>query len=336
MGQTRYTLTAIALRGLTVLPKMMIHFDISRTRSVAAVEKAMVEDQKVFLITQRRAEVMEPDQGDLYQVGCVAVVRQLVKMPDNIVRVMVEGLERAELAQLEEEGPYLSAEVEAIPAGMEAEQLDYVTAEAMVRIVKDKMEEYGRIHPRMTKDILPNLQMISDLEELLDQTAIQLPWDYTLRQDVLESIDLTERYEHVVHSLITEIQIARIKQDFQVKVKAAIDKNQKEYILREQLRIIRQELGEDNVQSDADEYQKQVKALKADREVKDKLLKEINRLKGMPGGSQEGNVIRTYIETLLELPWKKTSLDNNDIRHAEQILNEDNYGLDKGKERSLE
>ena len=336
MEQTRYTLPAIALRGLTVLPKMMIHFDISRTRSVAAVEKAMVEDQKVFLITQRRAEVMEPDQGDLYQVGCVAVVRQLVKMPDNIVRVMVEGLERAELAQLEEEGPYLSAEVEAIPAGMEAEQLDYVTAEAMVRIVKDKLEEYGRIHPRMTKDILPNLQMISDLEELLDQTAIQLPWDYTLRQDVLESIDLTERYEHVVHSLITEIQIARIKQDFQVKVKAAIDKNQKEYILREQLRIIRQELGEDNVQSDADEYQKQVKALKADREVKDKLLKEINRLKGMPGGSQEGNVIRTYIETLLELPWKKTSRDNNDIRHAEQILNEDHYGLDKVKERILE
>lgn len=336
MEQMRYTLPAIALRGLTVLPGMMIHFDISRSKSIAAVEKAMVEDQKVFLVTQRRAEVMEPDQGDLYPVGCVASVRQLVKLPDNIVRVMVEGLERAELAHLEADEPYLLAEVETIPAGRQAEQLDYVTAEAMMRIVKDKLEEYGRIHSRLMKEILPNLMLITDLEELLDQTAIQLPWDYTLRQDVLESVDLTERYEHVIHSLVTEIQIARIKQDFQVKVKAAIDKNQKEYILREQMRIIRQELGEDNVQSDADEYEKQVKALKADREVKEKLLKEISRLKGMPGGSQEGNVIRTYIETLLELPWKKTSKDNNDIRHAEQILNEDHYGLDKVKDRILE
>ena len=336
MEQMRYTLPAIALRGLTVLPGMMIHFDISRSKSIAALEKAMVEDQKVFLVTQRRAEVMEPDQGDLYPVGCVASVRQLVKLPDNIVRVMVEGLERAELAHLEADEPYLLAEVETIPAGTQAEQLDYVTAEAMMRIVKDKLEEYGRIHSRLMKEILPNLMLITDLEELLDQTAIQLPWDYTLRQDVLESVDLTERYEHVIHSLVTEIQIARIKQDFQVKVKAAIDKNQKEYILREQMRIIRQELGEDNVQSDADEYEKQVKALKADREVKEKLLKEISRLKGMPGGSQEGNVIRTYIETLLELPWKKTSKDNNDIRHAEQILNEDHYGLDKVKDRILE
>ncbi len=326
----------IALRGLTVLPKMMTHFDISRTRSVAAVEKAVMEEQKVLLVTQRHAEVMEPEQDDLYSIGCVAVVRQLVKIPDNIVRVMVEGLERAEIVEMETDGPYLSAEAEAIPAGIQAGELDYVTAEAMLRIVKEKLGEYSRIHTRMMKDVLPNLQLISDLEELLDQTAIQLPWDYTLRQNVLESIDLTERYEYVVHSLTTEIQIARIKQNFQAKVKAAIDKNQKEYILREQLRIIRQELGEENVQSDADEYQKQVRSLKADREVREKLLKEIARLKGMPGGSQEGNVIRTYIETLLELPWKKSSKDNNDIRHAERILNEDHYGLDKVKERILE
>ena len=336
MEQNRERLPAIALRGLTVLPEMMIHFDVSRAKSAAALEKAMVEDQKVFLITQRQADVMEPEQKDLYQIGCVASVRQLVKMPDGVVRVMVEGLNRAELTELLDDGSYLTAEVEIIPPGSQLENLDYVAAEAMIRIVRDKLEGYGRIHARLMKEILPNLLMITDLEELLDQTAIQLPWDYTVRQQVLESVYLTIRYEHIIHSLVTEIQVARIKQDFQAKVKAAIDKNQKEYILREQLRIIRQELGEENVVSDADEYQKQVKALKADREVKEKLLKEIDRLKGLPGGSQEGNVIRTYIETLLELPWKKVSKDNNDIRHAEEILNEDHYGLEKVKERILE
>ena len=336
MEQNRERLPAIALRGLTVLPEMMIQFDDSSAKSAAALEKAMVEDQKVFLITQRQADVMEPEQKDLYQIGCVASVRQLVKMPDGVVRVMVEGLNRAELTELLDDGSYLTAEVEIIPPGSQLENLDYVAAEAMIRIVRDKLEGYGRIHARLMKEILPNLLMITDLEELLDQTAIQLPWDYTVRQQVLESVYLTIRYEHIIHSLVTEIQVARIKQDFQAKVKAAIDKNQKEYILREQLRIIRQELGEENVVSDADEYQKQVKALKADREVKEKLLKEIDRLKGLPGGSQEGNVIRTYIETLLELPWKKVSKDNNDIRHAEEILNEDHYGLEKVKERILE
>ncbi|MDO4328900.1 MAG: endopeptidase La [Lachnospiraceae bacterium] len=336
MEQKIYTMPAIALRGLTVLPKMMIHFDISRNKSIAAVEKAMVEDQKVFLITQKQADVMEPQREDLYQVGCIAVVKQLVKLPDNIIRVMVEGLERADLIDMDFDGSYLIAEVETVPSAMELEPLDYVTIEAMVRVVKDKLEEYGRINPRLVKEILPNLLLIRDLEELLDQTAIQIPWDYTLRQEVLESLYLTIRYEHVVHSLVTEIEVAKIKRDFQAKVKAAIDKNQKEYILREQMRIIRQELGEDNPVSDADEYRKQLKNLKADKEVKDKLTKEIERLKIMPSGSQEGNVIRTYIETLLELPWKKASKDNNDIRHAEEILNEDHYGLDKVKERILE
>ena len=203
-------------------------------------------------------------------------------------------------------------------------------------MVKDKLEEYARINPRMIKEVLPNLMMINDLEELLDQTVIQIPWDYRLRQEVLEAPFLTVRYEHVIHSLVREVEVAKIKREFQMKVKAAVDKNQKDYILREQLKVIRRELGEDNVLTDADEYSRQVKALKADKEVKEKLEKEIGRLKTMPGGSQEGNVIRTYIETLLELPWKKASKDNNDIRHAEKILDEDHYGLTKVKERILE
>ncbi len=336
MEQKVYTLPAIALRGLTVLPKMIIHFDISRDKSIAALEKAMVEDQKVFLVTQKQADQAEPERVDLFQVGCIAMVKQLVKMPGKIIRVMVEGLTRAELVDMDMEGPYLVAEVETVLPGTQLEPLEYVATEAMIRIVKEKLEEYGEVNPRMIKEILPNLLSIQDLEELLDQIAIQIPWDYAFRQSVLESLYPSVRYEHVVHSLVSEIEVAKIKRDFQKKVKAAVDKNQKDYILREQMRIIRKELGEEDIQSETDGYEKQLRGLKADREVKEKLKKEIDRLKAMPGGSQEGNVIRTYIETLLELPWKKVSKDNKDIRHAEEILDKDHYGLEKVKERILE
>lgn len=336
MEQKTEILPTIALRGLTVLPGMIIHFDISREKSIAALEKAMVGSQRVFLITQKQGESQEPEREDLYSVGCIAVAKQLVKLPEHVIRVMVEGLERAQLIHLDTEGSYFLAETEKLIPASELEPLDYITAEAMVRMVKDKLEEYARINPRMIKEVLPNLMMINDLEELLDQTVIQIPWDYRLRQEVLEAPFLTVRYEHVIHSLVREVEVAKIKREFQMKVKAAVDKNQKDYILREQLKVIRRELGEDNVLTDADEYSRQVKALKADKEVKEKLEKEIGRLKTMPGGSQEGNVIRTYIETLLELPWKKASKDNNDIRHAEKILDEDHYGLTKVKERILE
>lgn len=333
MENTIVTMPVIALRGLTVLPGMMIHFDISRKKSIAAVEKAMVSDQKVFLVTQRKADEMDPDQEDLFQIGCVALVKQLVKLPNSIVRVMVEGLERGELLCFDSEEPALIGEVE---TGIEPEEkLDFAAEEAMLRICKEKLEEYGQENQRAMKDILPNLMILEDLRELLDQTAIQMPWDYTARQEALEALYLSVRYERVVKNLMDEIEIIRIKKDFQSKVKAAIDKNQKDYILREQMRIIRQELGEDSM-SDADEYEKQLKALKADKETKDKIKKEIDRFKNMPGGSQEANVVRTYLETVLELPWKKVSKDSNDIKKAEQILNEDHYGLEKVKERILE
>ena len=205
----------------------------------------------------------------------------------------------------------------------------------MLRILKDRLEEYGRVNSKITKEILPNLLIITDLNEMLDQIAIQLPWDYTIRQTVLENSSLSARYEVVMHTLLTEMEIYRIKQEFQEKVKADIDQNQKEYILREQMKVIRQELGEDAV-SDADEYQKKLDALKADKEVKEKLHKEIERFRNMPAGSQEANVLRTYVETLLDLPWKKMSKDNDDIKHAEKILNEDHYGLEQVKERILE
>ncbi len=328
------TMPVVALRGLTILPKMVMHFDITRPRSMAAVEKAMIGDQRIFLVTQKHHEVVEPELDDLYQVGTIAVVKQMVKLPKHVVRVLVEGLERGELLCFDSEEPALIAQVGSMDK--EDEDLDSLTKEAMLRIVKDKLDEYGQVNAKFSQDVLPGLKVIPSLEELLDQIAIQMPWDYTVRQGVLESNSLEARYEVILRTLMSEMEIYRIKKDFQEKVRADIDQNQKEYILREQMKVIRQELGEDSSMSDADEYQKKLGLLKADKETKDKLRKEIERFRGMPAGSQEANVLRTYIETLLELPWKKTSKDNDDLKHAQQILNADHYGLDKVKERILE
>ena len=324
----------VALRGMTILPGMVQHFDVSRKKSIAAVEKAMLGDQKLFLVSQKRPEIPEPELDDLYQIGTVAVVKQLVKLPSKSVRVLVEGLDKAELLCFDTEEPYLMGEISLL--GEEEEDTEPLAREAMLRILKDKLEEYGTVNQRVAKEILPSLLLISDLKEMLKQIPVQMPWDYTVCQAILECTTMSGKYEAVLQTLMTEMEVYRIKKEFQEKVKADIDQNQKEYILREQMRIIRQELGEDNPLSDADEYQKKTEELKADKEVKEKLLKEIGRFRTMPAGSQEANVLRTYIETLLELPWKKVSKDNEDIRHAEKILNEDHYGLEKVKERILE
>ena len=328
------TMPVIALRGMTVLPKMMLHFDISRTKSIAAVEKAMVGDQKVCLVTQRNSEEADPGIEDLYQVGTVALIKQLVKLPNNVIRVMVEGVERVELLALDSEEPMLVGEVERTLESDDS--LDYIARQAMIQIIQEKLEEYGKENPRIGKEVLPNLMALADLGELLDQIAVQLSWDYRVRQQVLESALLEDRYALVMKQMITEIEVTKVKRELQSHVKERIDKNQKDYILREQLKVIREELGEDNPLSDADEYFKRLKALKADKETRDKIQKEIERFKAMPGGSQEANVVRMYLETVLELPWKKLSRDNNSIIHAEEILNEDHYGLEKVKERILE
>lgn len=328
------TMPVIALRGMTVLPKMMLHFDISREKSIAAVEKAMVGDQKVCLVTQRNPEETDPGIEDLYQVGTVALIKQLVKLPNNVVRVMVEGLERTELLTLESEEPLLVGEIEELQVPLDI--LDPVTIQAMAEIVKEKLEAYGKENQRIAKEVVPGLLVIPDLGELLDQVAVQLSWDYRLRQQVLESVLLEERYALVMKHLITEIEVTKVKKELQSHVKERIDKNQKDYILREQMKVIREELGEDNPLSDSDEYAKRLKALKADKEIKEKIQKEIDRFKSMPGGSQEANVVRMYLDTVLDFPWKKMSKDNNSIIHAHQVLDEEHYGLEKVKERILE
>lgn len=335
MDMTKKTLPVVALRGLCVLPKMIVHFDISRAISIVAVEKAMVTDQKVFLVTQKDPEEEKPSLDGLYHVGTVASVKQLIKLPGNVIRVLVEGIERAELENLESEKPALIGEI--VPAEeLVDEELDQYTQEAMMRILKEKLSEYGVENPKLAKEVIPSLLIITNLEELMDQIAIQLPIDYVYRQEILEAVLASQKYEILTQCLLTEIAVGKIKREYQEKVKANIDKNQKDYILREQLKVIREELGEDNPMSDADEYEKKLKSLKADKSVKEKILKEIDRFKSMPGGSQEANVLRTYIELLLEMPWKKATRDSDDIKRAKEILDNDHYGLEKVKERILE
>lgn len=334
MEDKKITMPAVALRGLTILPGMVQHFDISREKSVRAVETAMMGDQKVYLVTQRNPQQEVPTAADLYQMGTVSQIKQIVKMPNGILRVMVEGLERAALLTLFEDGQYLEAEIEDAP--MQEEQLSDTVKEAMSRIVKEKLEEFGNANPKAVKDFIGSLLVITDLEPLLTQTANEFPWDFAVKQELLECDYVSHLYDRIVYYLMREIEILMIKRDYQGKVKEHIDKNQRDYILREELKVIREELGDDAGAEDADGYLEQLEKLNADKETKEKIKKEIQRFKGMPGGSQEANVLRTYIETVLEMPWKKTSRDNQDIIHAKKVLEEDHYGLEQVKDRVLE
>ena len=334
MEDKKITMPAVALRGLTILPGMVQHFDISREKSVRAVETAMMGDQKVYLVTQRNPQQEVPTAADLYQMGTVSQIKQIVKMPNGILRVMVEGLERAALLTLFEDGQYLEAEIEDAP--MQEEQLSDTVKEAMSRIVKEKLEEFGNANPKAVKDFIGSLLVITDLEPLLTQTANEFPWDFAVKQELLECDYVSHLYDRIVYYLMREIEILMIKRDYQGKVKEHIDKNQRDYILREELKVIREELGDDAGAEDADGYLEQLEKLNADKETKEKIKKEIQRFKGMPGGSQEANVLRTYIETVLEMPWKKMSRDNQDIIHAKEVLEEDHYGLEQVKDRVLE
>ncbi len=326
---------AVALRGMVILPGMIAHFDISREKSIRAVEESMMGEQKLFLVTQKDVEQEEPAIEDLYKIGVIAEVKQVIKLQNNIVRILVEGKERAELSAFLENPDYLMAEIirfdEVVDEGLPEEAKD-----AMVRSIQETYGKYTMVNPKLGKDFFRQLNETHDLEKLMDQLANNLPVRYEEKQKILEAVSSTERYEVLMALLLKEIEITAIKNDFQKKVKERVDKNQKEYILREQMKLIREELGEDNTQSDADAFTEALKKLKADKEVKDKIKKEIDRFKNISASSSESAVTRGYIETLLELPWDKASKDNRDIRNAERILNEDHYGLEKVKERMLE
>ena len=335
MSERMRELPAVALRGMTILPGMVAHFDVSRPKSVKAVENAMLRDQHIFLVTQRDVEEEEPGQESLYKIGIIAIVKQVIKLQHDVVRVLVEGEERAELITFLQQEDYLLAEVETFDAESE-DMLSVQVREAMVRSLRETLNRYGAVSPKTGKELARQALEIHDISKLIDQVGNNLPVSYASKQRILEAEDLEMRYEVIMAILLNEINIIQIKNEFQTKVKSQVDQNQKEYILREQMKLIRKELGEDNTQSDADHFQEELKKLKADKAVKEKIQKEIERYKSVSSSSSESAVIRGYIETLLELPWNKASRDNKDIHHAEEILEEDHYGLEKVKERMLE
>ena len=328
------TMPAVALRGMVILPGMVAHFDVSRKKSIKAVEMAMMADQRVFLTAQKDVEVEDPQSDDVYRIGIIAEVKQVIKMQNNIVRILVEGRERAELSAFLENPDYLHAEV--IRFEEIEDDLPEEAKTAMVRSIQETFSRYITVNPRMGKELVRQMEEITDLEKLMDQLANSLPVHFGEKQKILEAISLTERYEVLMALLLKEIEITALKNDFQAKVKERVDKNQKEYILRDQLKVIREELGEGNTESDIDTFQENLKKLKADKEVKERIQKEIDRFKNIGSNSSESSVARGYIETLLDLPWNKASKDNKDLKNAEQILNEDHYGLEKVKERMLE
>lgn len=326
---------AVALRGMVILPGMVAHFDVSRAKSIKAVEEAMMDEQKIFLVAQKDVEQENPDIEDLFKIGIIAEVKQVIKLQNNIVRILVEGKERAELSAFLENPDYLLAEIirfdEEVDDGLPEE-----AKEAMLRSIQETFGKYVVVNPKMGKELQRQLSEITDLEKLMNQLANCLPVHFEEKQKILDAVSMTERYEVLMALLLKEIEIIAIKNDFQAKVKAHVDKNQKEYLLREQMKVIREELGEDNTESDADHFMDALGKIKADKEVKEKIKKEIDRFKNISSSSSESAVARGYIETLLELPWNKTSRDNKDLKNAEQILNADHYGLEKVKERMLE
>ena len=304
---------AIALRGMTVLPSMIVHFDISREKSRKALEAAMQADQMIFLITQQNPNIADPGFGDLYRIGTVARIKNLAKLPQNIVRVMVEGLERAEMNDLNEEDEYLRAEIVTYPKA-EQKKLSESASKAMTRALKDIFAGYCMENPKVGKELSRQLLDIRDLEKLVDQIAINLPLYYEDKQRLLEAVELEERYETLCVIIANELEIMRIKNQLQQKVKEQIDKNQKDYILREQLKVIQKELGEDSPINDADHYRELLAKLEASEEIKKKISKEIDRFKSLGANSAEASVSRGYIETLLDLPWDKMCRDNGDLK----------------------
>lgn len=335
MNREIKSLPMVALRGMTIMPEMVVHFDVSREKSIAAIQEAMAGDQKIFLVAQRSIETDDPTQEDIYEVGTVGTIKQIMKLPKHIVRVLVSGETRGILKQLQQDTPYLRAEVEVIDESDLVIQ-DDLNGEAMARSLKDTFLDYAARNGKMSKEAVAEILEIKNLKKLVDEIAANTPFYYVDQQEILGKVDFWERYETLAFKLVNEVQIMDIKDELQQKVKERVDKHQKEYILREQLKLIREELGDDSTLSDAEEFEKAAKNLKAPKEVKEKLKKEISRFKSSLNSPAESGVIRTYIETLLEMPWDKAGKDNQDIKYAEEVLEADHYGLEQVKERILE
>ena len=333
MEEQIMNMPAVALRGLTILPGMIAHFDISRERSLRAVEEAMEQDQKIYLVTQRNVDSEDPTQEDLYQIGIVADIKQVVRLQNDVVRILVDGISRAALLGFTGNEKYLEAEI--CYCDSNADSLPDDLREAMLLGVREAFHRYAAVVGKISKELIRQIDQYEDLEKLIDYVTNNLPVSYELKQQVLEAEDINDRYQVIVSLLLSQVEVISIKNELQKKVKVRVDKHQKEYVLREQLGVIREELGE-NADSEADEYEKKLSELDAPDYVKEKTKKEIKRFRNMSSSSSESTVERGYIETVLELPWNKMSVDNKDLDHAAQVLDDDHYGLKDVKERILE
>lgn len=333
MEEQIMNMPAVALRGLTILPGMIAHFDISRERSLRAVEEAMEQDQKIYLVTQRNVDSEDPTQEDLYQMGIVADIKQVVRLQNDVVRILVDGISRAALLGFTGNEKYLEAEI--CYCDSNADSLPEDLREAMLLGVREAFHRYAAVVGKISKELIRQIDQYEDLEKLIDYVTNNLPVSYELKQQVLEAEDINDRYQVIVSLLLSQVEVISIKNELQKKVKVRVDKHQKEYVLREQLGVIREELGE-NADSEADEYEKKLSELDAPDYVKEKTKKEIKRFRNMSSSSSESTVERGYIETVLELPWNRMSVDNKDLDHAAQVLDDDHYGLKDVKERILE
>ena len=327
---------AVALRGMTILPDMIVHFDVSRSKSKKAVERAMTTNQKLFVVTQRDPDIENPEKEELFTAGTIVTIKQMTKLQHGLLRVLVEAVERAELIDCLDNKDFLEAEVSTANNENDLEELPEECVEAMLRGLLDTFQEYVKAHGKLNKDVARQLSEMDDLERLMNLIPVHAMLKWPKMQSILDMAKLTEKYEQLLLVLNNEMEVLRIKRDLEAKVKEKVDKHQKEYILREELKTIREELGEDNIQSELDAFVEETKKLKAPKEVKDKLEKEINRLKLLGMNSSESGVIRGYVETLLEMPWSKMQKETSDIKLAQQILDEDHYGLEQVKERVLE
>ena len=336
MGEILKELPAVILRGSVLLPGVVSHFDISTQQSIHAVEAAMNDDNHIFLVTQKDMQTEHAKQEDVYAIGVVAEIKQIVKMQNHVVRVIVESKQKAELAYFIEKEEFLKAQVVLEEEENVQEQLPPEVEEAMLRSLQEKLLSYCTSNPKIGKELKKQAEGLNKLKSFIQVVGGTLPLGYEKRQELLEADSLTAQYEILMKILLYETNIQQIKNELQEKVKERIDQNQREYILREQLKLIREELGEDNTADDAEEFKKKLQELQAGDEVKEKISKEIERFKNTNSNVSENAVLRGYIETMLALPWEKKSTDSDDLKEAWKVLQEGHYGLKDVKERVME
>lgn len=332
MNEVIKGLPVIALKGMTILPYMVIHFDINRKNLIETVEYAMLHGQKIFITGYAGDEQQEDGREEqLRETGTVCEIKQIMKLPGSVLRVMVRGMERGKSLSYNFDGKIMFANVET----SDAEGTDELLTAAYVRELKELARAYAVINPRLNKEIMGRIMAADDISELIYRIIAEFPFENGIKLALYDCDDIIERCNRIREAVNREIDIAKIRKQFMEEVHAGIDKHQKEYVLREQMRVIREELGEES-EGEIEEFLERTKRLNASDEIKQKINKEIGRYRSMAASSAEANVIRSYIETLLDMPWDNMSEDNNDIKNARRVLDKEHYGLDKVKERVLE